>query len=176
MKKSNLTNCAYTAGVIDSDGCIHIGKRKRGNSFAHNLSLHVNVVDGRMIDWLYGVWGGYVNKTPATGLGTVPVYRWELHGEKAAECIKKILPLLIYKKDQAVVAQRFHEICQHQKNNRRGHGRGNSLQPHELALRDECFEKMKQLKREFHESAAVTTKWKERDVSLVCDSLALTET
>jgi hypothetical protein len=105
LKQQKGFKYAYTAGLIDGEGCITIPHRTpeqahRPSRVAY-LRVSVNMMDGECIDFLYGVWGGNIHNRK-DGL----VY-WELNGDKAREMLKKILPFLRAKKDQAELAIQF---------------------------------------------------------------------
>lgn len=102
MKYHKYAYYAYTAGVIDSDGTITIHKqppRKEGWSPTYSLRIGVFQRDGRTVDFLVGFWGGRVHYDKSK-----EGFVWGLCNNKAENCLKKILPFLRYKKDQAQIA------------------------------------------------------------------------
>ena len=161
MKQNKGLKYAYLAGVIDSDGCIAIKKSKKGKTWHYSLQVLVNQADGRMADYLFGAFGGKVYKTKAYQKGRKEIYRWQVTCKQAAKICKRLIPFLRYKKPQAELAVRFDTIIDNQtqptKNGVQRH-RAKELEPHELALREECYQQMRSLKKEFMPSAAVTTK------------------
>jgi len=109
MKYRNYAYYAYTAGVIDCDGCITIQKqspRKVGWSPSYGLYVEVTQTDGRAIDFLVGFWGGRYYKYNYSSQKQ-PIYKWRRYGDDAVDLLKKVSPFLRYKQEQAQVAIEF---------------------------------------------------------------------
>jgi len=176
MKQSKTADYAYLAGVVDCDGCIQIKKFRQGNSFQYDCTILTNQVDSGAIDYLHGRFGGKVyrnNRYNPSPTHKQIVYRWEVRGQEAADIAKRIAPFLRIKKAQAQLLVRYRDIQNHQM--RIPRGRGHPLEPHEVALREECYLEMKKLKSIIVPSAAVTTKCGDSSETMGSDSLALEE-
>ncbi len=142
MKKSNQTKLSYAAGILDGEGCITINKKKirngnyKGLFDNYYLSVIVTQKDGKIVDWLYGNFGGCIYlhwKGTKTGYS----HEWVLNYQNAASFLKQILPFLTYKKPQAEVAIRF----QSRINVGQTH-----LNEHELNIRKKIYEELSSLK------------------------------
>jgi len=161
MKQNKGIKLAYLAGVIDSDGSIAIGKHtKRVVNPQYHLQIVVNQADGRIIDWLYGAFGGRVFSTGIRPtLGTREMWRWEIRGHKAGEICKKLIPFLRYKKHQAEIGYRLQTLIEKGcKNSGQRNYRSKPLTKKEIDQREMLYQKMKQLKQIFIPCAAAETK------------------
>uniref|UniRef100_A0A6H1ZDF0 Putative HNH homing endonuclease n=1 Tax=viral metagenome TaxID=1070528 RepID=A0A6H1ZDF0_9ZZZZ len=160
---------AYCAGLIDGEGCISIGKKPRvtHNNLGNNqnpkgkierkdtytLDYKLNIIvvqkDKILCDWLRGNFGGsigmvYRNRSD----GQIDEYfRWCLGTNPSTALLKKLKPYLILKKAQAIVAIEFG------KHYHRTLGKWKTKE--NLKKREEYYQKLRQLKREF---AVATTK------------------
>lgn len=95
---------AYTAGVIDADGCIQApkGAGKLARNAHHRVEIHVVQKDVRLIDYLASSFGGSVNvviRHHASGVRHY--YRWMVTGIKAGTVLRGIIPYLVLKGAQA---------------------------------------------------------------------------
>jgi hypothetical protein len=106
-------NNGYAAGIIDGEGCIsiYISKRfdKRQNKFVYRPVLEISAyqADKRLTDWLQFHYGGaqyeHIMKN-----STRPGYQWTAPRGKAREpFILEILPYLILKREQALLALEY---------------------------------------------------------------------
>lgn len=134
MARAIETVHAYAAGLIDGEGCISIGshRRKTANGVMVDYYLAVIVVtkDEHLTRWLYGNYGGTVNVVTRGGYKRTGVYkRWVVHSTRAQVLLKKILPYLILKKDQARTGIQF-QNCK-----RRNRGKPDRGREEELYLR-----------------------------------------
>ena len=152
MKQENKDKLAYAAGIIDGEGCVRIVARKPrfGRSTQHTLLLMVAQKDGRLVDWLFGNFGGIVYLKNKRTDGTDWIYEWRVTEQKAADVLKDVLPFLIVKKEQAELAIRFQT---HKKGaGHYGDGRFMKLTEHEIALRDKMANEISFLKRAFRKA------------------------
>ena len=167
LKKTNVARYSYLAGLFDGEGCIYINKnhqktiisrdkkylRKMKNPH-YTLNTSTSMCDGKAIDFLWGNLGGYVRlKSTKTNF---PIYEHTLCGKKAYEFIKKILPFCITKKSQIELGIQFY----HYKTSRKP----GFLSPHDLAFYEECFQKIKNLKRIFLNPQCATLETKSSDL------------
>lgn len=161
MKQNKAIQLAYLAGVIDSDGCISIHKTtyksyKGGKAPSYRLQVLMNTPDGKIMDYLYGIFGGKIYACQNHGLGERTIYRWEVNGSKAGELCKKMIPFLRYKKKQAEVGYRFQTLFE--KQNRGLTYRTTPLTEREIQEREKLYQLSRDLKRIFTPPAAVETK------------------
>ena len=101
-------NWGYMAGTIDSDGCIGGGK----NTNCHTYRPYLVVIqkDMKLIEWLYSNFGGSVNLVSRNHSTRKKWYiRWMVTNQKCVDILKKCLPYLIVKKEQAKLAIRMVE-------------------------------------------------------------------
>lgn len=110
MKQNRSLQLAYTAGVIDSDGCItilrHAPRTKvQSKRETYDLKIIINQVDGGAINYIRGIYGGTI--TSQTNLSGSIIYTWRLNHEKSGELCKQLIPYLRIKKKQAEIAVQF---------------------------------------------------------------------
>lgn len=168
MKQSNVSKFAYAAGIIDGEGSISISKR--GNSYG--VSVDVGMKDGRVIDFLYGTFGGNirVRHHEETHFGNSYSYKdfdmisWYLKCQKAKEFLRRIYPFLRVKKRQAELAIRLQQRievgikrCQIRNPGFRTGFRCN-LSDHEIMIRDKIVEEIKSLNHQVRKSSALEAK------------------
>ena len=162
MKQSNVSRYAYLAGIVDGEGCISALEDKRfsGQCFVH---LSITQKDGRLIDWLYGTFGGNIFENTTSGFSAgSSCYRWDLYSEKATKLLKKLLPFLRMKKRQAELAIRLQDrlgLCGGDHRN----GKRN-LTEREIATRQALIVEIRAEKRRWPLSAAVETNRTNRSI------------
>lgn len=96
------TDLAYLAGIVDSDGCIRMGKVSRCNGYWFNLTV-VNT-DGRLMSWLQKTFGGTVNTGREADSNYKKVYYWTARFPEAITILQAIYPYLKVKCEQADTA------------------------------------------------------------------------
>ena len=147
MKRTKENKLAYAAGIIDGEGCISIYKKPirngqyQGKLTNYHLTVVVTQKDGKMVDWLYGNFGGSVSlhkkwERPDEKCWT---HEWTLNYQNAANFLKQVLPFLVSKKKQAEIAIRFQSRMTF----------GKKLSEHELDLRAEIADEIKKEKRQY---------------------------
>ena len=96
---------AYAAGLLDGDGSIYIrgphGKPPHKSSYSICVCLGQD--DIRPIFLLQRLWGGSISPGPLRANGKCNS-RWTLTAVSAARFIRDILPFLISKREQAILA------------------------------------------------------------------------
>lgn len=114
MKLSD-TQWAYLAGIMDGEGSFSIarGGRKPDPSTGHpngyinwQLKISIGNTNDKLHDWLLENVGGakYMGHRPTTDKHKSG-YNWQLHGkERMKEFIEGVLPYLVLKKEQALLA------------------------------------------------------------------------
>lgn len=102
MVSEHTETLAYLAGVIDSDGCINIQKRKAGK-WAANYQPRVMVkqVTPHAPELLHRTFGGSLwVHAPSAARGR-PLHTWNIHSAAAGEALRALLPYLRIKPEQA---------------------------------------------------------------------------
>ena len=165
MKQTKAIKLAYVAGFLDGEGCIMIVKRKPRNkervSYSYSILVTISQRDGKIMDWLYGNFGGSIRWKDRKN----PTYEWVITHRKAEKFLKDILPFLKYKKPQAILALNLQQRLY--KTNKKRNGTCEVLLDNELKIREQMRLKCRELKHVYQESkhpnvlnngAAVTTK------------------
>lgn len=133
-------NIAYLAGIIDGEGCISIRKWQQRNKYwIYSLTLDVGNTNRILTDWLSDNFGGTVILFHSKNPRHNDRYCWRLSQGKAGIIIKKVLPYLLIKKEQAVLALEY----------RKTFLKGNTAGlPSKIVLqRDKMIEKMHKLNK-----------------------------
>lgn len=118
---------AYTAGLIDGEGCF----------FARSSpAIKFSNTDLGLINYLVKTFGGKVNTKQK--LKNKTFYSWYLYGQLAVDFTEQILPFLIYKKPQAELILNFYKTKI---------GSGNKLTEEIKAQRKIICQKLKDLKK-----------------------------
>lgn len=127
---------AYAAGFFDADGCIMIARG--GGATNPNWLLQVKVAQvvphTGVLVLLADRYGGKLIKAGAAKPHHRQAFYWRLHGERAAAFLRAVLPWLTVKRERALLALEFHDICQ-------GTPLTRYHRPGE-ALRDDCRTRM----------------------------------
>ena len=108
---------AYTAGIIDGEGCIKVYKvdaevcHRPHNRYT--LGVQVNMVDTAVVKWLHQTYGGYfylhkinVKNHP----NWRDSHRWYLQNHHCTDFLTAVLPYLRIKKVQAQEALKFLQV------------------------------------------------------------------
>ncbi len=146
MNALTETEKAYLAGLVDGEGCIHIGKRASKNTPTpgYTLMLIISQSNGDFLKyWMdrVGLGSLHYQEGPSRGSGIKDKYRvncrrayaWHIHSAGAGELIKEILPYLILKREQAELAIEFQAT---QNIHRKSGRKGNRLPPEIIANRE----------------------------------------
>lgn len=104
------TDLAYTAGLIDGEGCIGVypvpcKTNKTGKRYY--LTLRIQMSDWESPLWLKDTFGGYYRAYPQMGYGTRTMYVWVVSAQRASKILEDILPYLKAKHRQAEMAIEF---------------------------------------------------------------------
>lgn len=176
MKQSKTSKLAYLAGLIDVEGTIGIYRKddssNRGLS-SYSLTISIGQKRGAIIDWLYGNFGGkiYVKTQLTTAPNTKKIYNhslyeWRLQKSDDIEyLLKRLIPLLHEKKDQAELALQF--IQKRIQVNKTGTKFGfvtkypDDVMANWIEFAKQKSKELKLLKRKFVPCAAVETKFLE---------------
>jgi hypothetical protein len=107
-KSENWMQKAWSAGIIDGEGCIHIGKRTGKNRKGFQLRVLVGNTDPKMILELKSIWGGWTGPCSKDKReGRKSAWQWIITDTPASKVLEEILPFLICKKEQATLAIEF---------------------------------------------------------------------
>jgi len=158
MNKKNIRDLAYTAGVMDSDGCFIISRKKRGNCKYTQPIIVVQQIDTRIINFLFGNFGGKVSQTKervrnifinGKQINSNINFVWKIATvDGCYDFCKKIIPFLKIKQRQAELMFQF---CALKKSawKRSGHdlvnGRGGRFikyTPQEIERMDKIYEQI----------------------------------
>lgn len=99
----------YIAGLFDGEGWFHINKGKRGDTttgFAYQVHAALVVKHKPVINELQQQFGGSVSSTMPTEKHAA-YHRWTAVGNGVAQFVEQMIPRLIIKKEQAILAQTF---------------------------------------------------------------------
>mgnify|MGYP001576637658 CR=1 FL=1 len=125
---------AYAAGFIDGEGSIGITRSLRPRYAVTKEQYAVRIAVGNtykpILDMLVECYGGQVvEKRSHNPWSRKPMYHWLLTGSKAIECLRKLYPHLVEKRERAWLALEF--ACQITKGSP-----GKALPREEQALRE----------------------------------------
>lgn len=101
FKRINNTTLAYIAGILDGEGYIGVAKN---SGYA---SLRVRVVNCRrdLLEWLMGMFGGYIVEKPKTGPTSNQCYEWNC--DQKERFLKLMKPYIRLKRPQMEVGLAF---------------------------------------------------------------------
>ena len=102
----------YLAGLFDGEGSIAIIKMRRPphRETSFNLNISITNSDPEMLDLVHRRLGGHICVMGRyKGRGKL-VKRWYQSGYKAAPILRRLLPVLIAKRKQAVLALEYLEM------------------------------------------------------------------
>ncbi len=100
----------YVAGFFDGEGSIGIYYRQKTKDRFYlrtQLTNNKNKAAQKLMDYLIKNFGG--NLSEQVTLSGKIKYNWQLNSDNAVYFLKKILPYLIFKKDQAIIAINWQE-------------------------------------------------------------------
>ena len=100
---------AYTAGIVDGEGCILIGMKSQGKNKSPRLTMIVTIVNTNewLIQWIKMQFGGNIRNRWPTNPRAKMIWIWRIESKKAMEFLKLILPYLQIKRPQAELAIQF---------------------------------------------------------------------
>lgn len=114
MKLKGKLLLAYTAGIIDGEGCIGIYRHKDKNvrrGFGYCLYVSMWSTNQWLIQWLKMNYGGYVLPHPKVkekgSISKKSLWKWQLTARKAVAFLELILPYLYLKRPEAELAISF---------------------------------------------------------------------
>lgn len=121
------TDWAYLAGLIDGEGCISASSQ---HAPRYHAQLKVLNTDRRMLNWIRETFAkGSVSVNRLGEGNSKTCFKWRVTGkENVAYILTEVLPYLVIKKDQALLAR---ELCERPEQSRQR----------------EIYEKLKELHR-----------------------------
>lgn len=104
-----IKDLAYTAGIIDGEGCIRLrrvlGKGRKKPYFG--VSVEVSNTNEWLTKWLQFNFGGGVFKKKPYKLNARDAWTWRVVTKEAATFLEAVLPYLKLKRPQAELALLF---------------------------------------------------------------------
>lgn len=122
MFQTSKTKCSYLGGLVDGEGNICIWRtearahdyKTSGKTYSSfNLRLHIANTSVTLMKWLVSNFGGvYHMKREATERHAA-AYEWRPKGEgNTKRVLLAILPYLVIKREQAILALKYIELPQ----------------------------------------------------------------
>ena len=104
LKGKNKEILAYTAGIVDGEGCIGVGRNSRNNR-TYFIRILVANTDVLLLEWLKQQWGGDIALRKHKNHQNWKPYRcWRISHRRALDFLRQIRPYLIIKQAQADLA------------------------------------------------------------------------
>ena len=117
MRKTEIL--AYTAGIIDGEGSIHIYRTSVPDyrtGFNYQLRVNVGNTQEWLCQWLKMQFGGSVSSFAGGKAHWKRAYIWQLKANQIIPFLKMIMPYLQLKQRQAEIALEFQKINPNIKN------------------------------------------------------------
>jgi hypothetical protein len=114
----SIAERAYTAGLIDGEGCVTLYCRggRGGVGFRQGqfvCLVYVNSTTKSMIDWLSSRWGGTVCYVPEKpDMNRKAQWRWQLQSNAVLRMLDEIMEFMVVKRPQAKLIRRFQRYLQ----------------------------------------------------------------
>jgi hypothetical protein len=108
----SVADIAWAAGIIDGEGCVsmtrsYVGTNRRVTE-SFQIRLRVRMTDRPTIRRLHAMFGGTFNAhAPQNPRTDKPSFLWACHDLVAARVLKRVLPYMLTKRRQGVLALRF---------------------------------------------------------------------
>lgn len=110
IPKPSDVDCAWTAGIIDGEGCVYLGKAGQSKTLTRNyfyMRLSVANTDKKMVDKLQKLWGGSVHERYEDRKERSNLYFWTVAANKALFLLESIVKYMVTKKEHAKNAIEF---------------------------------------------------------------------
>ena len=152
--KKDISILAYTAGIVDGEGCIAIRHQRKqtksGHTMTYAILVHVDNTNEWLMRWLQFNFGGQITLNKGTG-NRRDWFTWRIYTRQAAIFLKLILPYLKIKRPQAELALQYqgHQRFLSGKGNARGTSR---LTDGEKAIQEVEYLLMHQLNKRGRQS------------------------
>lgn len=93
---------AWLAGIVDGEGCVHIGKNKK-KTISYQPRIAVSMTCKKVIDRLVALTGYGSCRPCRVKEGRKLIWEWKCVGQQAADILRHIWPHLIVKRQQAAL-------------------------------------------------------------------------
>jgi hypothetical protein len=143
------TDLAWAAGIMDGEGCIAIKlDSKKPGWTRHELKVDVTNTNEPIIRKLQAMFGGGISIPKSQGPNRRRVAHWQIYGRRAAGCLRAILPYMVAKKPEAVLAIEMADTLVAYADYNANSGQGAPRPSDEvLVRRQEIREELQRLKR-----------------------------
>lgn len=101
---------AYVAGLIDGEGCIRIAKQSNKLTYIAVVQLAMTEKAEVVKKALLETFGGNCYAMEFKNKNWARQWQWRINGEEACEFLEKIIPFLILKKPQALLALQMNQM------------------------------------------------------------------
>lgn len=104
------TDLAYTAGLIDGDGCVTLdapGVRPSGQRSAGRAVIAVYMTTPDVLRWLHETFGGCFRERKSRQPWQRPVHYWGITGKQVGLLLERLIPYMRVKGPQAELAIAF---------------------------------------------------------------------
>lgn len=154
LKQIRRNDAIYAAGFFDGEGSIGIYQQcKREGSINTTMCLRLSMTNTHrgVVEWFYKTFHGTM-RVRKWSPNTRRVWIWGINTRQAGHMLKALLPYLIVKRDEAIVALEFQALVSVTRSRPRPNHRGlPRLSPEELAYRCELADRLKALKKREYE-------------------------
>lgn len=103
---------AWAAGIVDGEGCIGLEKNGHSRTQSYTLGLSIEMTHLSTIQKLRRIFGCGKQYERHRNKRHRKLYQLQLHGKEASDAIRKMLPYLVTKREQANLAIEYSERCQ----------------------------------------------------------------
>ena len=126
---------AYTAGIIDGEGCIRIIPYLGG--ITYKVTVEVRMCEVGAIQYIHSYFGGKIALRGSDNEKHRDVWSWLVHGSKACTFLKRIAPHLQVKRRHAEIAIMCGETAEY--------SHAGYVPEDILAFREKCFQELTRL-------------------------------
>ena len=150
-KQYSVAALAYTAGIIDGEGCFYIGQAKSnrdGKIVKHHRGLlKVDNTEIDLIDWLTNTFNGVssaVTRWTSKRKFERSVYSWVVTGDRLLDLCEQILPFLTIKKQHCENMIKFRKTFTNKI------GQHTPISAKSVEIREECLLISRNLNSRWH--------------------------
>jgi hypothetical protein len=118
-------NCAYVAGLIDGEGCIHLDVDRRHSTYRARVTVGMTEPALSVLTALKEEWGGTLYQMRAANARWAAAWTWHLTGPPAVRLLRAIQPYLRIKCEQAAAALEVEAVRDSLPSQANGHKRWN---------------------------------------------------
>jgi len=112
IRRVDKSELAYTAGIIDGEGCINLSRsksKKCKNGYTVQLLVAVGNTNEWLIQWLHFRYGGHMQYHKEMKLRWKDKWIWQIKCRQASSFLELILPYLKIKRPQAELGIAFQQ-------------------------------------------------------------------